>query len=144
MTYSFTLAPRYRLDDESIWLEGIDPSRNYWIAVNGESKLTVAIAGLVAKSFEHFKNIILSFRALQAGETLTIERTAGDCVIHCVGQNCYAIADTVNGAPVWHLFDRETLESLLMTAHPNWLCSEKDLELGRKMLMRSWQQAVAA
>ncbi|CAN1210099.1 Histidine kinase [Tumidithrix helvetica PCC 7403] len=144
MTYTFTLAPRYRLDDESVWLEGIDPSRHYWIAINGEAKMTVAIAGFAAESFEHFRNTIFSFRALQVGEKLMIDRAASNCVIHCVGQNCYAIADAVNGSPVWHLFDLETLESLLMTAHPNWLCSDKDLELGRRMLAMSWQQPVAA
>jgi hypothetical protein len=45
MTELFTLSPRYRLDDELPWLEGIDPSRHYWIRVNGERKITVEPLG---------------------------------------------------------------------------------------------------
>ena len=41
MTKLFTLSPRYRLDNELPWLEGIDLSRYYWIRVNKERKITV-------------------------------------------------------------------------------------------------------
>ena len=45
--------------------------------------------------------------------------------IYCVSTNCYAVADEVAGAEVWPLFDRETLENLLMTmtAHEDWIAS---------------------
>ncbi|MCL6434653.1 MAG: hypothetical protein K6T90_10655 [Leptolyngbyaceae cyanobacterium HOT.MB2.61] len=138
------LSPRYRLDDELPWLEGIDPSRHYWISVNGDAALKVAIPGVLVSSFTQFKDTILSFRALKPGENLVLKRAADACTIYCIGQNCYAIESEIQGAVVWHLFDQETLESLLMTGHPDWQCSPRDVELGRSMLMRSWQQSVAA
>ncbi|MEB3339098.1 MAG: hypothetical protein VKJ46_16625 [Leptolyngbyaceae bacterium] len=144
MMSAFPLAPRYRLDDESHWLEGIDPSRHYWIAVNGDTDLTIAIPGLAPASMEEFKKAVLEFRALQPGQRLTLVRYASRCSIYCVSQNCYAIEAEVQGALVWHLFDQETLQSLLMTAHPDWQCAARDLELGRRLLAKSWQQAVAA
>lgn len=140
----FPLAPRYRLDDEFPWLEGIDPSRHYWITVNGESTVTLAIPGLSVNSQEEFRQAILRFRALKAGEQMQLTRAASFCTIHCISQNCYAIELPVEGAMAWHLFDQETLESLLMTSHPDWQCSSKDLDLGRRMLMRSLQQSLAA
>lgn len=140
----FPLAPRYRLDDELPWLEGIDPSRHYWLMVNGEAALTIAIPGLAVTSPAEFKAEILRFRALQPGEEMKIQRAASICSIICVSQNCYAIAAEVAGAPVWHLFDHETLESLLRTSHPDWQCAAKDMELGRRMLLRSWETAIAA
>jgi hypothetical protein len=139
----FCLSPRYRLDDESRWLEGIDPSRHYWMAVNGEQNLTVALPGLIVGSLAEFKQFIRQFRSLQPGETMTLERIASSCTIYCVSNNCYAIESEVNNAPVWHLFDQESLDSLLMTAHPDWQCAASDIELGRKLLMRSLQQATA-
>jgi hypothetical protein len=144
MISSLFLAPRYRLDDELPWLEGIDPSRHYWIWVNGDTRLSVAIPGLAAPSFEEFRQTILNFRALQPGDGLTLERAAASTLIRCVGENCYAIAGEVNGAATWHLFDRETLESLLMTSHPDWQCAPKDIELGRRLLSLCWSQVVAA
>ncbi|AKG24104.1 hypothetical protein [Calothrix sp. 336/3] len=144
MVASFCLAPRYRLDDEMPWLEGIDPSRQYWLNVNSDNHLTVAIAGLSTSSIPELKEVILEFRALQPGETMTITRIVNNLIIHCVGINCYAIEAEVNQAPVWHLFDQETLDSLLMTAHPDWQCAPSDIELGRKMLMRSFQQPALA
>ncbi|MEB3827237.1 hypothetical protein [Phormidium sp. CCY1219] len=140
----FPIAPRYRLDDVSPWLEGIDPSRNYWIAVNGSPSHVVSIPGLQVSSFEDFKQIVRQWRSLHCGEQMEIERIVGSFTIHCISDNCFAIATEFHGAPVWHLFDRETLDSLLMTAHPDWICAPKDVELGRKMLMRSWQQAALA
>ncbi len=143
MAQRFTLSPRYRLDDESPWLEGIDPARHYWINVNGDAGQAVAIPGLSVSSGEEWKHYIRQFRALQDGEQMELVRTASRCTIHCIGANCFAIATEVAGAPVWHLFDRETLESLLRTAHPDWQCAPKDLELGRQMLARSLQVAIA-
>lgn len=140
---SLTLAPRYRLDDELPWLEGIDPARHYWIAVNGDGAAVAPVPGLVVSSVEQLRVKILEFRNLQRGESMAVERIAGGITIHCITRNCYAIATTYQQAPVWHLFDRETLESLLMTAHPDWTCSEKDLELGRRLLAASLQATAA-
>lgn len=136
----FILAPRYRLDDELPWLEGIDPSRHYWIAVNGDANFQVAIPGLSVSCISEFKEIIRMWRSLQAGEQIVIEQIASSCTIHCISDNCYAIEMNLADAPVWHLFDRETLESLLMTGHPDWQCASKDVELARRMLARLWQQ----
>lgn len=143
MKASFCLSPRYRLDDESPWLEGIDPSRHYWIKVNGESSLTVAIPGLLISSMDEIKQAMKQFRSLVPGEQMTLKRVASSCIIHCISSNCYAIEIEVDNAPVWHLFDQETLDSLLMTAHPDWQCGHKGIELGRKLLVRSLQQATA-
>jgi hypothetical protein len=143
MEASFCLSPRYRLDDELPWLEGIDPSRHYWIAVNGDKNLTIAIPGFTVSSVSELKQIIRQFRSLEAGEQMTLSRIASDCTIHCISSNCYAFEVEMNDAPVWHLFDQETLESLLRTAHPDWQCAPKDVELGRKLLMRSFQQQAA-
>ncbi|MBD2495203.1 hypothetical protein [Nostoc sp. FACHB-280] len=139
----FCLSPRYRLDDEFPWLEGIDPSRHYWIAVNGDKNLTIAIPGLVVDAISDFKQAIRQFRSLEPGEEMTLVRMANSCKIHCVSLNCYAVETEVNNAPVWHLFDQETLDSLLMTAHPDWVCAPTDVELGRRLLMRSLHLAVA-
>lgn len=137
MDTTFIISPRYRLDDESPWLEGVDPSRNYWIWVNGEQDLTVAVPGLVVGSIEEWKKNIRSFRGLQPGETMEVARVASKVVVHCVGMNCYAIVTEIAGAEVWHLFDQETIESLFMTSHPDWICAAKDLDLGRRMLTKS-------
>jgi len=144
MTPLFPLAPRYRLDDELPWLEGIDPSRHYWLMVNGDASLTVAIPGLAVFSQDEFKQAVLGFRALKPGESMAIQRAASGCKIVCISQNCYAIEADVSGAPVWHLFDQETLESLLRTSHPDWKCAPKDVDLGRQSLLRSWERSVAA
>lgn len=143
MSQLFALSPRYHLDDELPWLEGIDPSRHYWINVNGDSKLAIAIPGLTVSSLSEFKQAIRRFRSLQPGEQMTLERVVNACHIHCVSHNCYAIATEIEQAMVWHLFDKETLESLLMTAHPDWICADRDIELGRRLLARSFQQLVA-
>lgn len=144
MEASICLSPRYRLDDELPWLEGIDPSRHYWIAVNGDTNFTLAIPGLTVSSISELKQTIREFHALQPGEQMTLARVASACTIHCVNSNCYAVEDQINNAWVWHLFDQETLDSLLMTAHPDWQCAPKDIELGRKLLMRSFQQATVS
>ena len=143
MKVSFCLSPRYRLDDELPWLEGIDPSRHYWIKINGSSKLTVAIPGLLVSSMDEMKQAMKRFRSLQPGEQMTLERVASNCTIHCIATNCYAIETEVLDAPVWHLFDQETLDGLLTSAHPDWQCAPSDIDLGRKLLLRSLQQATA-
>ena len=74
MKASFCLSPRYRLDDELPWLEGIDPSRHYWIKVNSETNLTVAIPGLLVSSMDEMKQTIKQFRSLQPGEQITLRR----------------------------------------------------------------------
>ena len=144
MTQPFILSPRYRLDDESPWLEGIDPSRHYWISVNSDAGFEVAIPGLCVSSRQEWKQSIRQFRSLQPGEQMDLVRIANRCTIHCISDNCYAIAADVAGAPVWHLFDKETLDSLLMTSHPDWQCAPKDMDLGRQLLARSLQQVKAA
>lgn len=138
------LAPRYRLDDESVWLEGIDPTRHYWLWVNGDRCLAVALPGLCVTSLEAFVQALRCFRSLQSGGQIQLHSAMGSLSLHCISSNCYAIAAEVKGAAVWHLFDQETLESLLMTAHPDWQCSEADLALGRRLLARAWQQPAAA
>jgi hypothetical protein len=140
MTQPFILSPRYRLDDEFPWLEGIDPSRHYWIAVNGDAGIKVAIPGLTVSSLKEWKQNIRQFRSLQAGEQMDLVRIASSCTIHCINDNCYAIEAEVAGASVWHLFDKETLDSLLMSAHPDWQCAPKDIDLGRQLLTRALQQ----
>ncbi|MBD0343768.1 MAG: hypothetical protein ICV63_02800 [Coleofasciculus sp. Co-bin14] len=144
MTQPFILSPRYRLDDESPWLEGIDPARHYWIAVNGNADVKVAIPGLSVSSLKEWKQAIRQFRSLQPGEQMELVRIASSCTIHCISFNCYAIATEVVGAAVWHLFDQETLDSLLMTAHPDWQCAPKDIDLGRQLLARSLEKVSVA
>jgi hypothetical protein len=143
MSAFFPLSPRYRLDDESPWLVGIDPVRQYWIRVNGNESQIVAIPGLLAAVAE-FKQTVFAFRALMPGESLTLKTYAKPTQVYCVADNCYAIEAEMAGAPVWHLFDQETVESFLMTAHPDWQCNPKDVQLGRELLLRSFQQAAAA
>lgn len=140
----FPLSPRYRLDDELPWLLGIDPVRRYWLSVNGSDRLTVGIPGLMTSDFAEFKETILKFRNLAPGEMLTLKTWSQPTQVYCIATNCYAIPAEVAGAAVWHLFDRETLESLLMTAHPDWQCSAKDVELGRRLLSHSWQHSAVA
>ncbi|MBD2773515.1 hypothetical protein [Iningainema tapete] len=140
----YCLSPRYRLDDELPWLVGIDPSRHYWIAVNGDKSLTVAIPGLTVTAVSEIRQVIHQWRSLQPGEQMTLARIAKNYTIHCISYDCYAIASHINGAPVWHLFDEETLYSLFMTAHPDWQCAPSDVDLGRKILMRSFAQAAVS
>ncbi|HEY9850366.1 MAG TPA: hypothetical protein V6D28_12950 [Leptolyngbyaceae cyanobacterium] len=143
MSQLFVLSPRYRLDDESLWLLGIDPARNYWISVNGETDLSVAIPGLTVSCLSEWKQKIRQFHLLMPGGQIDLVRAASSCQIHCISENCYAIASEIQDAPVWHLFDRETLESLLRTSHPDWQCSPKDIDLGRQMLMRVLKNSAA-
>ena len=145
MQSQLSLSPRYTLDDESPWLVGIDPVRRYWIHINGDSSETIAIPGLMVSSSEDFKTAVLSFRSLQAGATLTLPTfTSESLVIHHLRENLYAIAHPVKGVRAWHLFDRETIEAFLMTAHPDWKCAPQDIDLGRDLLLKSWQQPCVA
>jgi hypothetical protein len=134
---TFILAPRYRLDDETPWLEGIDPLRNYWLRVNGEISLTIPIGGAMVGTQAQWQQSIKQLRSLEEGQRMVIERPAGELVIQCVGINCYAIVTTINDAPVWHLFDQESIESLLMTSHPDWVCAPEHINLGRQLLAKS-------
>ncbi len=144
MMQPFILSPRYRLDDSSPWLEGVDPARHYWISVNGDGEIKVSIPGLIAPSLSKWKETILQFRALQPQEQMRIERISEGCTIHCLSSNCYAVEGEVAGAQVWHLFDQESLESLLMTSHPDWEPAPQDIELGRQLLARSFEQPAFA
>ena len=144
MTQPLILSPRYRLDDEITWLEGIDPSRRYWLAVNGDRQSRVVVPGLCVSSSQELKDAILEFRGLQPQETMVIKRPFGKLTIHCVNVNCYAIEGRVKSALTWHLFDKETLESLLLTSHPEWVPSQRDIELGRKLLELAFEQPAYA
>lgn len=140
MFSQLSLSPRYRLDDEQPWLQGVDPLRRYWIAVNGDDSQARRLPGLSCNQFDAFKRAIRSFRSLDVGQELSLPGALGELLtIFCVAENCYAIADN-SGAPVWHLFDREALESLLMTAHPDWQCAPQHLMLGRSILTAAWGQ----
>lgn len=145
MFSELSLAPRYRLDDQSPWLQGIDPLRRYWIHVNGEQHYVRMLPGLKTHDFESFRQAIRSFRNLTIGAVLTLPAELGrGLTIHCVAENCYAVVDSTTSAPVWHLFDYESLESLLMTAHPDWQCASQHLELGRSLLSLAFEQPAAA
>ncbi|MEA5535703.1 hypothetical protein [Crocosphaera sp. XPORK-15E] len=144
MTQPFILSPRYRLDDSSPWLEGVDPSRRYWLAVNSNQQLQVVIPGLWVSSVQELKEVILQFRSLQPQEKMVIKRMISGFTIQCISSNCYAIQGRVNGALAWHLFDKEAIESLLMTGHPDWIPSPQDVELGRKLLEAAFRQPAYA
>jgi hypothetical protein len=145
MFSELSLAPRYRLDDESPWLKGIDPLRRYWITINGEQGFTSVLPGLKTPDFDSFCQAIRSFRNLTIGAVLTLPTDMGqDITIHCVAENCYAIEDATTPNPVWHLFDYESVESLLMTAHPDWRCAPEHLELGRSLLSVAFSQPAVA
>ena len=143
---ALSLAPRYRLDDDSSWLLAIDPVRRYWIAVNGEESLATNISGLLTSQTQTLGDTIVQFRNLTPGETLNLPtyRDTEETQIYCVSPNCYAVVGEVAQAPVWHLFDRETLESLLMTAHPDWIPNPQDVEMSRQLLSKSWEQSLVA
>ena len=128
MSKPLIIAPRYRLDDEINWLEGIDPSRRYWLAVNGDRQSKVVIPGLCVTSSQELKDAILGLRGLQPQEKMVIKRPFGKLIIHCLSNNCYAIEGRGEGALTWHLFDKETIESLLFTGHPDWIPSPRDTE----------------
>ena len=65
-----------------------------------------------------------------------------EMTLHCVSPNLYAIEGVVDG-DAWHLFDAESIEAFLMTAHPDWQCASKDIALGQSQLHASLQLAAA-
>ena len=139
-----SLSPRYCLDDVSPWLVGIDPVRRYWIWVNGDSSQTMVVPGLSIASLDEFTGAILNFRSLEIGETLALPTfTTKPLVVQYLADNLYAISHAVEGASTWHLFDRETVESFLLSAHPDWKSSPQGIDLGRDLLLQSWQQPSA-
>lgn len=144
MSSELPLAPRYTLDDESPWLVGIDPVRRYWIRANGAEDMRIAIPGLSTVSFETLKEAMKSFRTLPVGATLTLPTFTTELLtIHCLANNLYAVPYPINNALVWHLFDRETIEAFLLTAHPDWQCAPQDIALGRDTIFQSWGQPSA-
>jgi hypothetical protein len=144
MSDRFPLVPRYRLDDEQTWLVGIDPLRRYWLLVNGDEAKPIILPGLSINDFDQFRQAILAFRGLVAGDTLDLPTATGDVLtIRCASKNCFAIDFDVDGYLATHLFDQESLESLLMTAHPDWRCAPHHRDLGREMLSLSWHQPAA-
>ena len=144
MSDRFPLLPRYRLDDEQHWLVGIDPLRRYWLLVNGDEAAPVILPGLSTDNFDVFRDAILTFRDMVSGDTLELPTAIGtELAIKCVSKNCFVIDTEVNGNPATHIFDQESLESLLMTAHPDWKCAPHHEELGRQMLSLSWEKPAA-
>ncbi|ASC71348.1 hypothetical protein XM38_023000 [Halomicronema hongdechloris C2206] len=144
MQSRFSLTPRYHLDDDLNWLIGIDPLRRYWMRVNGDERLTVMLPGLLAADFETVRQAILQLRDLIPGDVISWPTgSSQELFIQCIAPNCYGVAATVAGAEVTHLFDREALESLLMTAHPDWKCAPEHAMLGRHLLMQAWTQPAA-
>ena len=144
MLQPFSLIPRYRLDDESTWLIGIDPLRHYWLSVNGDETMPTLVPGLSTDHFAAFRQAILAFRDMRLGDSIQLPTAMhSPLVITCVSQNCFSVQGDVNGFPASHLFDQESLEALLMTAHPDWRCADHHADLGRKLLSLSWQQPTA-
>lgn len=145
MVQPLITAPRYRLDNQSPWLRGIDPSRGYWLWVNGDVMFRTCLPGLLTENVRHWQQIIRQFKSLQPGSHMSLERLhKPGLALHCISENCYAIAAAYQDAPVWHLFDRETLESLLRTSHPDWQCAPEDLALGRELLTVALSQPLVA
>lgn len=145
MSLALSLAPRYRLDDSSPWLIGIDPIRRYWIQINGVQDLSTAISGLSIDDVSEFKEAILRFRRMRDGETIALPTaTSEPLVIRRIAPNLFALGEAVEGAAVEHLFDREALESLLMAAHPDWRCAPEHVQLAKKLLTVSWRQPAAS
>ena len=145
MPSALSFAPRYTLDDESPWLMGIDPIRRYWINVNGEKSMAITIPGLLTPSLEVLQEAIRSFRSLPAGATLTLPTFTDErLTIHHPVENIYAVPYSIEGRNAWHIFDRETVESFLLTAHPDWQCAPQDLTLGRNLITQAWEHSAAA
>lgn len=142
MQPALSLTPRYTLDDKASWLLGIDPVRRYWIYVNGQQSTPVTIAGLLIPSPETLQEAIQSFHSLAVGATLTLPTfTRERLAIHHPVENLYAIPGPVEGGNTWHIFDRETIEAFLLSAHPHWKCAPEDLALGRALIEQAWEQS---
>ncbi|PSN17048.1 hypothetical protein C7271_19795 [filamentous cyanobacterium CCP5] len=141
MSDSFPLAPRYRLDDGDAWLVGIDPLRRYWVAANGDDASSLVIPGLSVADFELFRDLMLAFRNMRSGDSLPLPTAVGvPLLVTCVSKNCFLVESAVDGCPASHLFDQEALESLLMTAHPDWRCAPHHKDLGNRMLSLAWEK----
>ncbi|MEM9121132.1 MAG: hypothetical protein AAGD09_25115 [Cyanobacteria bacterium P01_F01_bin.56] len=144
MSDRFPLVPRYRLNDEQTWLVGIDPLRRYWLLVNGDEAKPIILPGLSTSDFDQFRKAILAFRSLSAGDTLDLPTATGAVLtIKCASKNCFVIDFEVDGYLATHFFDQESLESLLMTSHPDWQCAPHHQELGKQILSLSWHQPTA-
>lgn len=145
MSLALSLAPRYRLDDSQPWLIGIDPIHRYWIQVNGVKDLQTVISGLSIDDKAAFTDTILRFRRMKDGEIIALPTATSEAlVIRRIGPNLFAVGTAIEGAAVEHLFDREALESLLMTAHPDWRCAPEHVQLAKKLLTGSWRQPIAS
>ena len=141
MSKFFPLVPRYRLDDEQAWLIGIDPLRRYWFSANGDETMPVTLPGFSTDEFAAFREFILAFRSMGAGDSIQLPTAIHTVlVVKCVSKNCFIVEGDVNGFPASHVFDQETLESLLMTAHPDWRCAPHHEDLGRQSLSLSWEK----
>jgi len=144
MSDRFPLVPRYRLDDEQNWLIGIDPLRRYWLLVNGDEAKPIILPGLSTDDFDQFRQAILTFRGMAAGDSLDVPTAMGaPLTIQCVSKNSFVIDFEVDGHAATHLFDQESLESLMMSAHPDWQCAPHHRDLGRQTLPLSWNQTAA-
>lgn len=107
--------------------------------------MSLAIPGLTVNSSRAFREAIISFRSLAPGESLLLSTYINSRLeIYCIAENLYAIPYAIGTAKAWHLFDYETIESLLLTSHPDWQCSPQDMALGRDLLHQSWHQPSAA
>ena len=143
--FGFALAPRYCLIDSNPWLIGIDPLRRYWFQLNGSVDQRVNVIGFQSNDEVTLRDAVQAFRALEVNESLELPTALEQetLMIHCISPNLYAIPGQVNQSEVWHLFDSEAIEAFLMTAHPDWICAEKDRALGYGALTGAWQQAIA-
>lgn len=145
INFGFSTTPRYCLIDAEPWLVGIDPLRRYWLKVNGLDSLKVNVPGLQCDDIEILRDIFQAFRSLAPGRSIELPTAlpSEKLTIHCVSTNLYAIPGEVKGAEIWHLFDEESIEAFLRTAHPDWKCAPQDLALGQALLAMSWQKDAA-
>lgn len=140
MQSALALAPRYTWEHEFNWLLGVDPVRRYWIKIDRTDSVAVAIPGLSVQSLNVLQETIRSFHSLPVGSTITLPTfTTERLTIHHLMENLYAIPHAINGAATWHLFDCKAIESLLLTAHPDWRCTPQDIALGRDVIALGWQ-----
>jgi hypothetical protein len=155
MVPALSLSPCYRLADQQNWLNWLDPHHS-WIKVNGCAELKVRLPGLAAASVEEFRSVLRQFRALQPGSELQLIRSASVTTIYCVSDSCYAVFGQVNAAPIGaidspigevpilHLFDPETLESLLHASCPDSSGRPQTSDGAHCWLSQSWERAIAA
>jgi hypothetical protein len=135
--------PRYCLKDAQ-WLLGTDPLRRYWLCANEDPTQVAVIQGPAFEYFIHFRQMLVRLRGLVAGDFLELQTAGHPLQIDCLAPDCYAVSGTVRGAAATHLFDRKSLESLLLSAHPAWEGSPRDLLLGQTLLQNLWQASHVA